>query len=352
MPHQAELDIDKIIDAQIFPTLILGQNDLVGYHNQPMIDLLNNFSSQNHASHIGADIWRLIHIPEIAEVFEQVKQSKQATQSKFEYFDNGVRHFRFSISPISVDDKSYNYWFSFRDLTQEIVRERMRADFIANASHELRTPLASIAGFIETLQGPAKDDIASHHKFLNIMQEQSGRMTRLIDDLLSLSKIELNQHMKPTDMVNLNDIIEHCFHTFEPLAKAQKVVLKLENKLEKAHIYGDRDQLIQLLTNLLNNALKYGMKNQAENEIILRLTENDAADKIILSIIDFGDGIEEEDLPRLTERFYRVKHSQKVRGTGLGLAIVKHIAQHHDAVLNFESQVNEGTQVFLTFDKI
>ena len=228
---------------------------------------------------------------------------------------------------------------TFRDLTQQRRVEQMRADFVANASHELRTPLASLSGFIETLLGPARNDAAARARFLGIMGAQARRMSRLIDDLLSLSRIELNAHVRPDTQVELGMIVAHVCETLSPLARERGVEISVSRPEEPVPVLGDRDELIRLFENLVENALKYGASGK-RIDVALSLSDGDA----LVAVTDFGPGIPSEHLPRLTERFYRVDvvASRDQGGTGLGLAIVKHIVARHRGKLTIESQPGAG----------
>ena len=221
----------------------------------------------------------------------------------------------------------------------------MRADFIANASHELRTPLASLRGFIETLQSSAKQDPGARERFLAIMAEQASRMTRLIDALLSLSRVEMNAHVPPSDLVDLNDVINHAKDTLEPLVREMSFRLEVGRFPRPAVVRGDRDELVQVLQNLVQNALKYGDRGgvvRIEAKHIPSLGRQ--VGRYAISVVDKGPGIAPEHLPRLTERFYRVDvgASRQMKGTGLGLAIVKHILTRHSGQLEIQSRAGEG----------
>jgi two-component system phosphate regulon sensor histidine kinase PhoR len=226
--------------------------------------------------------------------------------------------------------------------------ERMRADFVANASHELRTPLASLIGFIATLRGPAADDPPAQARFLEIMAEQAERMNRLIDDLLSLSRIEIIEHQVPNEQVNLEDLIERSLAGFEIAFRQRGTTLDFHAAPNLPDILGDTDQLEQVMQNLLDNALKYGRQG---GTIKVRLEKASpggvfpSRPGVVVSVADDGAGIAKQHLSRLTERFYRVDtgRSRAVGGTGLGLAIVKHIVNRHRGVLGIESEVGEGT---------
>ncbi|MXN65983.1 two-component sensor histidine kinase [Stappia sp. GBMRC 2046] len=231
-----------------------------------------------------------------------------------------------------------------RDLTEQRRLERMRADFVANASHELRTPLASLTGFIETLQGPAREDPDARDRFLSIMLEQAGRMKRLIDDLLSLSRIELKAHVQPDTLVDLKDVIEHNLEALKPLADELEVALEVDLPAGEILVRGDKDELTEVFENLCENALKYGASGKRLDIAAAAGTGPRGAEWWEISIRDYGPGIEAEHLPRLTERFYRVDvaTSREMKGTGLGLAIVKHILTRHRARLEIESTFGEG----------
>jgi len=238
----------------------------------------------------------------------------------------------------------------FRDQTEMRRIDRMRSDFIANASHELRTPLASLRGFIETLQGPARNDAAARERFLQIMQKQADRMARLIDDLLSLSRLEMKAHIAVTESVDLANVLNHVADTLTPLANELEMTIERRIPPHPVKVMGDRDELIQVFQNLLENACKYG---QSGKRVIVRLEEESgsAGKEVAASIQDFGPGIPSEHLPRLTERFYRVdvETSRAQKGTGLGLAIVKHILTRHRGRLVIRSQVGQGSTFIVRF---
>ena len=222
----------------------------------------------------------------------------------------------------------------------------MRADFVANASHELRTPLASLRGFVETLQGAAKDDAQARERFLKVMSEQAERMTRLIDDLLSLSRVEMREHLPLSERVDLNDAVAHVIQALQPIAAKAGTAIEFHKLEGTAIIRGDRDEIVQVFQNLVQNAIKYG---KAGGRIDVRVTREAAGGgrpaRFIAAVIDDGPGIAPQHLPRLTERFYRVSAvaSREKGGTGLGLAIVKHILNRHRGELTITSRVGEGS---------
>jgi two-component system phosphate regulon sensor histidine kinase PhoR len=233
---------------------------------------------------------------------------------------------------------------TFRDLTPLRQVEEMRADFVANASHELRTPLASLSGFIETLQGSARDDPAAQKRFLPIMQAQATRMARLIDDLLSLSRIELNEHRHPATPVDVVPLVRQVVDGLQTLARDREVVINIKAPPQPLVVLGERDELIRVFENLIENALKYGAPGKRV-DITMAISEvGDAAPELVISVRDFGPGIAPEHLPRLTERFYRVDvyDSRAQGGTGLGLALVKHILNRHRGRLSISSVQGQG----------
>ena len=228
----------------------------------------------------------------------------------------------------------------FRDLTESRRIEKMRTDFVANASHELRTPLASIIGFIETLQGPASNDPVAREKFLPVMALQAQRMKRLVDDLMSLTKVEMHAHVQPRGEVDLNDIVAHVREALEPLAKSEGVTLEVHPLAAPAIVRGDRDELVQVFQNLIHNGIRYG---RAGGKVLVEIERK--AKALRVSVADDGPGIAPQHLPRLTERFYRVDvaASRKKEGTGLGLAIAKHVVNRHRGELTIRSELGKGS---------
>jgi two-component system phosphate regulon sensor histidine kinase PhoR len=231
-----------------------------------------------------------------------------------------------------------------RDLTEQDRLTRMRADFVANASHELRTPLASLLGYVETLQGAAKDDPAARERFLNTMREQAERMSRLVDDLLSLSRVEMREYLPPTGQADLGSILADVLQTLEPLATRAGITLALSPEKEVMLVPGERDELMQVFQNLVQNAIKYGKSGGRVDVRLTRETQG-GIPRCRVDVIDNGTGIAAQHLPRLTERFYRVNvaASREKGGTGLGLAIVKHILNRHRGELQVSSVLGEGS---------
>jgi two-component system phosphate regulon sensor histidine kinase PhoR len=236
------------------------------------------------------------------------------------------------------------------DRTRETMIERTRADFVANVSHELRTPLTSLIGFTETLLGPAADDPPARRRFLGIMAEQGARMNRLIDDLLSLSRIELTEHQPPAGTVDFTEMLPRLAAGFETRLTARHVTLETRIEPDVPAVTADPDQMEQVLRNLLDNALKYGRDNSTITFSLYHAAPGGrfpSRPGVVVAVADMGIGIPREQLPRLTERFYRVDRgrSRAAGGTGLGLAIVKHIVNRHRGQLLIDSEEGAGTTV-------
>ena len=254
------------------------------------------------------------------------------------------RHMSARIDPLPArTEDGVVLLLSLHDLTSVKRAEQMRADFVANASHELRTPLSTLVGFIETLQGPAADDEEARIKFLAIMQQQASRMARLVEDLLSLSRIEMNEHLPPTSPIEVVAVLRHVGQTLEMKAAARGMSIEYEVADERVRVLGEADELAQLFQNLIDNAIKYARPDSA---ITIGVGPSRRfRDGFAIQVRDRGEGIPRIHLPRLTERFYRVDtaRSREMGGTGLGLAIVKHIISRHRGLLEVESEMGQGT---------
>ncbi len=235
---------------------------------------------------------------------------------------------------------------TFEDTTAVEEAGQMRRDFVANVSHELRTPLTALLGFIETLRGPARDDPAARDRFLGIMQQEAGRMSRLVEDLLSLGRVEQDERVRPTAPVDLGELIAGTMEVLMPVIRDAGLDLAIDLPEHPVTVPGDAGQLRQVLRNLVENAVKYGA---AGKRIEVRLTAPGAepalrTEGVRISVRDWGDGIAAHHVARLTERFYRVDshRSRQVGGTGLGLAIVKHIVNRHRGRLRVDSEPGQG----------
>jgi two-component system phosphate regulon sensor histidine kinase PhoR len=249
--------------------------------------------------------------------------------------------------PASADPHMPRVVLVLRDETRAKRAEQSRADFVANATHELRSPLAALIGFIETLRGPASDDAVARDRFLGIMQAEAQRMARLIEDLMSLSRVEINEHVPPRDRVDLREVLGAVAETLAVRAGQRQMKIALDMPVELPVVLGDMDQLTQVFHNLVDNAVKYaraGTQIRIEARAVDRLPGTRSAG-VSVAVADEGEGIKAIHLPRLTERFYRADEgrSRRLGGTGLGLAIVKHIVNRHRGRLTMESTVGRGS---------
>ena len=333
--------MSAVVDALPDPGIILSPTGQVVFFNVPAKGLFPALREGNHIS-------SLIRAPEFLDAVSAAPQTGRAASVLYAERVPVGRRVEATVAPlVRKGEPDCDIFVLLRDFTEGDRINRMRTDFIANASHEMRTPLASLRGFIETLQSSAKEDEAARERFLPIMAEQAARMTRLIDALLSLSRLEMNAHVPPSDLVDLNDVLGHARDTLEPLAADNKTTLEVERFAKPAIVRGDRDELLQVLQNLVQNALKYGRPGgsvRIEAKHIPSLNQH-ARGRFAISVVDDGPGIPAEHLPRLTERFYRVDvdSSREKGGTGLGLAIVKHILNRHRGELAIASKPGRGS---------
>ena len=256
----------------------------------------------------------------------------------------------FRIAGTAVGEGSGLYVLVFKDQSEIRRIDRMRADFIANASHELRTPLASIAGFIDTLRGPARNDPKAREQFLQIMQNQTARMARLIDDLLSLSRLEMKTYAPAPGKIDVRPLVESVIDSLRHLAADNGVAISKEISSDPVEVRGNGDELTQGFENLLENAIKYGQSGGRVDVSVIPAEPGTGTGPRV-SFTDYGPGIAEEHIPRVTERFYRVdvETSRSQKGTGLGLAIVKHILTRHNARLTIKSKIGEGATFTVNF---
>jgi two-component system phosphate regulon sensor histidine kinase PhoR len=289
-----------------------------------------------------------LRMPELVDAIRRA--GRRHERQRVEFFERVPldRWFEAFVTPVTLPDghdaRSHILLMTFNDLTPLRRVEEMRADFVANASHELRTPLAALLGFIETLQGPAKNDPLAREKFLGIMQQQATRMARLIDDLLSLSRIELNSHLQPNTPLDLAPVVRQVADGLLTLARDREVEIKVAVPSEPLIVYGDRDELIRALENLVENALKYAAAGKRVDITLTRAQTRVGMPEARVAVRDYGPGIAPEHLPRLTERFYRVDvaDSRAQGGTGLGLALVKHVLNRHGGRVTIESTPGAG----------
>ncbi len=343
-----------IINGLPDPLLLLDQRRQVVSANDAARDLFEpdrSPSAPMNRELIGRDLAGVIRDPRVLDAADQALARQHKTEAHFSLPSPVERHFGALIVPLSTPARDGTALIvALHDHTERLKMDRMRADFVANASHELRTPLSSVLGFIETLRGPAKDDPNAQSEFLDIMLKQANRMTRLIDDLLSLSRIELRGHTRPTESVDLETVVRSTVELLERQAKERGSEIAVSLAPNLPPIIADANELGQVFHNLLTNALKYGGE-KSRVDITGSVSEDRPSSMpgvgpcLKVSVRDYGDGISKEFLPRLTERFYRVDtaRSRSLGGTGLGLAIVKHIMNRHRGALTIDSEIGEGS---------
>jgi two-component system phosphate regulon sensor histidine kinase PhoR len=298
---------------------------------------------------VGSDLRLTVRHPVLLDAVEAVTAGQVAEDRELTGLGSGNRSFRLRVVSDDGDGDAVCCLVLLDDITQSKVTERMRVDFVANASHELRTPLATLAGFIETLQGPAAEDEPARQRFLAIMATEADRMRRLIDDLMSLSRIELDKFVRPTQLLDLKGLVAEVGSTLAMRLESDQRALLIDEPADLPRVIADRDQVLQVLYNLISNALKYG-RSGTPIRVSLASVATSPGGAVKVSVADEGDGIAPEHLPRLTERFYRVdsQRSRTLGGTGLGLAIVKHIVERHRGRLEIDSRLGEGTRVSFT----
>lgn len=326
---------------------------------------------------VGRDFTSCLRRPDVVEAVNSVLAGGTSRSVEFvttgpveRVFEIAMKPFREPVAGGRREDRPLMVVMTLHDITGIRRSDQMRADFIANVSHELRTPLSSLSGFIETLLGPARDDADARERFLGIMRDQAARMNRLIQDLMSLSRIEVDEHMPPLERVDLVRNVGAVVDSLELKAEARGIVIKVGTEGEVPEVVGDADQLTQVFQNLVSNAVKYTREETTVSVTVSvvdgravglagpRRSDGSEPDHrvVAVAVADKGEGIAREHLPRLTERFYRVDaaRSRAMGGTGLGLAIVKHIMNRHRGRLQIESEVGLGSTftVFLPVEGV
>jgi two-component system phosphate regulon sensor histidine kinase PhoR len=353
----AQLILELLPEPVILVQGVDGEAPEIAYGNQAAREV---FRLELAGAPLGAALRR----PEVLEAIEGALATSTNAEVAFETIGVQPRFWRAFARPlVAAPGAPKQLVVVLRDETDARRTERMRADFLANASHELRTPLASLAGFVETLRTHAKDDPEARDKFLGIMAQQATRMARLVDDLLSLSRIELNEHIAPSGKVDLARTVQDVSDAIRPLTAERGVTVAIAAEPGVPSVTGDRDQLVQVIQNLVDNAVKYtpsggrvrvalqavasleAARAPSRTGVGLSLLSPDASDGqayVVLRVTDEGPGIARQHLPRLSERFYRVE-GQRSGGTGLGLAIVKHVVNRHRGGFAVESAEGEGS---------
>jgi two-component system phosphate regulon sensor histidine kinase PhoR len=338
----AEALIERLPD----PLILLDSEGKIQFANSASHALIGQPAVRRHVSAV-------LRAPGVLEAVRLVLGGAPAHSVEYVIPVPVERHILAYVAPIPLrlgdnGAEGQGAILVLHELTAQKRLEQMRADFVANASHELRTPLASLSGYVDTLRGHARDDASARERFLEIMADQAARMRRLIEDLLSLSRIELNEHVRPENEISVADVTRDVLDALAPQAAARLVTVTTDIASDLPPVSGERDELIQVVQNLVDNAIKYGASGR---RILVRVgtatpSEGDArrGRANFVAVQDFGEGIAREHLPRLTERFYRidVQRSRQTGGTGLGLAIVKHIVNRHRGWMSIESQPGEG----------
>ncbi|MGJ8527771.1 sensor histidine kinase [Maritalea sp.] len=341
-----DTSIKRFADTVSDPCVIVDRRAILRYRN-------NAAAGEFPASTVGDPLAFSLRNPALLNAVDQAISNDERVTGEFHQSIPSDNWYRISVTPLEPKKPNVGPTKRSELLVVTIVNEtnqrkhdQMRADFVANASHELRTPLTSLIGFLDTLRGPAANDEVAREKFMGIMHAQAERMSRLIDDLLSLSRIELRQHMRPTSKVDIAAITREAIELLQPQAQESHVEVQFDNQLEQNQVTGDRNELMQVMTNLVENAIKYGATGKVVNVTISDCTTK-PNQSVLVEVADKGQGIPAEHVPRLTERFYRVdaETSRRKKGTGLGLAIVKHIIGRHRGELLISSVVGEGTVV-------
>ena len=330
--------LQDVLDAIPLPALVIGADERVLHANARAREALPGLAE-------GRNVALALRAPAfLTAVSLALRGQAPAEEPRFALARDGTeRQWQVSVGPVAGAEGAVALCV-FRDLSEEVLASQMRRDFVANVSHELRTPLTALIGFIETLRGAAKDDPVARDRFLTIMEREAGRMVRLVQDLLQLSRVEAEERMRPSARVDLAGLLRQVAGSLKPVAEAAGSRMVLEGLEAPLVVPGDADQLVQVFTNLVENGLKYGAAGQ---ELRVRATAEDSirGPAVRISVIDRGEGIDPLHIARLTERFYRVDshRSREKGGTGLGLAIVKHIVQRHRGWLKIDSTKGEGS---------
>lgn len=332
--------LEDLVSAVTIPIMVVNSQSRIAEINSEAKAIFGAGSK-------GRNYVAVLRQPEIVEAIESSLKSGAPNETRYSVSGHGGDR-DYSVRVVPITSPIRGIVVNFLDVSHLQAEGQIRRDFVANVSHELRTPLTAMSGFIETLRGAAKNDPAAQERFLGIMAKEADRMNRLVDDLLHLSRVEAEQRVRPSESLNITDILNTAYTQLEKIAASQELVIEKDFPDEALKVIGDQDQLIQVFTNLGENAIKYGaaggrLKVRARHlpyEPVLRSAA------IQIDTIDFGEGIEDVHVPRLTERFYRVDdhRSRELGGTGLGLAIVKHIVNRHRGRLRISSQIGKGSQ--------
>ena len=328
--------INGITSALPMPVLLIGPDDRVLAANEAVEVILG-------PNLVGRHYITALRQPALIASIADARRHGEARATRFIVRD-GPKDVSYRVAVGVTKDEIV---LTFEDQTAAEEAGQMRRDFVANVSHELRTPLTALLGFIETLGGAARDDAAARDRFLAIMAREAARMTRLVDDLLSLSRVEEDERVRPSEMVDLAALLSSVIKGLEPQAADAGVVVRLSADAADEKVPGDPGQLVQVFTNLIENAVKYGGSGGAVT-VTFKSVDRDPflrRPAVRIEVKDNGPGIDPLHIPRLTERFYRIDshRSREMGGTGLGLAIVKHIVNRHRGRMKIESALGQGS---------
>ena len=335
-------NIAMLLAALPIPVLLVGGDGRVAATNAMGQALLGSGAA------LGQPYVSVLRQPALVEAVESTIKDKTLHKARFLVHSDGKEGV-YEVHCNPTNALNDGVLVSFLDISDREQASQMRRDFVANVSHELRTPLTSLMGFIETLQGPAKDDAGARMQFLEIMSSEAARMERLVSDLLSLSRVEAEERLPLRDKVAIGALLTSVLSSLAPRASETTVEIITELPEHDLSVRAEADQLRQVFTNLIENAIKYG---GAGGKVLVSLSavEGQPALRgqpgVLVKVKDFGAGIDPLHIPRLTERFYRVDshRSRQVGGTGLGLAIVKHIVQRHRGRLRIDSDLGKGAE--------
>ena len=315
------------------------------------INSFNAISAANKAAKsfygdiIGKNLSSFLRAPDLLDKIEKCRDERVNEYLEFEINLPTYSFFRLTIVPLSQK----NVLIVVKDYTDVKKSEQLRSDFVANVSHELKTPLVSIKGFLETISNSAKDDPKAQEKFIKIMQEQANKMEILILDLMSLSRIEMQEHIQPDGKVDMKEIISNIQNIPNKILSNKNININFKIEDNLPFVRGDYDKLSEVVQNIYDNAIKYTKENTTIDILLKSNPEKFSNGSIFLSIKDEGIGIAKEEIHRVTERFYRSANAKKnmIQGTGLGLAIVKHIVNQHRGELEINSRLNEGSEFII-----
>ena len=333
--------LDQVLNALSACVLFIDQNRKITF--------ANHAAQQRFGEDIvDESLVRIVRNPEFLAAIDRINAGENEAEVELTIGASPSATFEVKLHALGEGlAKNAKIAITFEDVSQIRDAQLMRSEFVANVSHELRSPLTALAGFIETLRGPAKDDGEARQRFLALMENEAARMKRLIDDLLSLSKLQGKERIRPSGEVDLVQILDHVIASLSPVVEKERKTINISNDSEIQNIVGDHDELIQVFHNIIENAVKYGALDSVV-DVNVAVSENIGAVNgpvVVVSVKDEGQGIQAEDIPRLTERFYRADKSRsRIKGgTGLGLAIVKHILNRHRGRLEIESELGQGS---------